>query len=786
MSSAQPSLSSRPSSPTKPGHPFPDALRPNPHPYAIKTTATGILSRSATTSSSVSHSHNHYVPLSPSPSPTKSVHGIHASRGSRHRYSRSLTDNIPRPLPPPPPEDVFFTGAPVHSRGERSRADTLPMHLHADNNPKLWTPTQLAAQVPEIAAFIEENEITGRAFLRFDEGVLDAYGITQQSQRTQLLSASRTLRQYVLKDRIWPLDQDTPNNTTRRPSSSVTSSPSKSRSQNLPRDDEDDVYLSSSSSISSAESSLTGTRKRRYRPNSRVHGFVVSLERSEHEHRRERSGSVSSVNSVNSDSDFHTHHYPDPHSSGRPLPFPPPPNLVPNPFIGDSYAGPLLLPNVRSASPEHSVFSTPHVTENGNGSGRPLPSPPPHPSLRPPPVLSSNDENSSEMSMEQLLAVLNADDVQDPLSQGGHDSLHTITGIENVTTRAKPSRSGKEHGSVRGAAAWEETSGVETVKRALPAVPVHPSLVQSIISNDEEEEMSVEALLKLEEGGVGAAAWVGEVARETVKRAVPVIGDAANVRGGSLRMRKDGSGRVSVKKLRNSVKVMDETKKKLEDVFSTSFSEDAAQPQDQVQQQEAEDRLAHELTDTRTLLDAFRVRLEHVEAKVDEMEMAELRRSQTPTYPPPPSQQLSAGALLRELKVLAWAWVWSAGAGIVSLLPVSLQSFFSSLPWPFGMLYSHERRPPSRPREAHKQTGSSSGSCSDSPPPSSNSSKPPVRKTNTSSMWRILYPTTIPRYALLLGIGVCAVMLRGLMRGVRLGVGMAGVGVPIRKGGVRR
>ena len=75
-------------------------------------------------------------------------------------------DGSPRPLPPPP-DDV-----PYPSRRSRGRAETLPTFDSA--NPKQWSSAQLAAKFPDIAQFIEENEITGRAFLRFDEGVLDA------------------------------------------------------------------------------------------------------------------------------------------------------------------------------------------------------------------------------------------------------------------------------------------------------------------------------------------------------------------------------------------------------------------------------------------------------------------------------------------------------------------------------------------------------------------------------------------------------------------------------------
>jgi hypothetical protein len=156
-------------------------VKPNAHPYAIKTTSTGLLSRETTTTSSTSHNLYHYVPPSPSPSPTKPTHSH--SRGSRHRYNRSLTqDELPRPLPVPPSpddgdeQDVF--------QSSRQRAETLPPTSIYD--PRQWSPAELASHlasvldadsdlpIHEVIAFIKDSEITGQSFVRFDEGVLNA------------------------------------------------------------------------------------------------------------------------------------------------------------------------------------------------------------------------------------------------------------------------------------------------------------------------------------------------------------------------------------------------------------------------------------------------------------------------------------------------------------------------------------------------------------------------------------------------------------------------------------
>jgi hypothetical protein len=159
-------------------------VKPNAHPYAIKTTSTGLLSRETTTPSSTSHTPYHYVPSSPSPSPTKPTHSH--SRGSRHRYNRSLTqDELPRPLPVPPSPDDDDDDEHDIFQSSRQRAETLPTTSIYD--PRQWSPVELASHlasvldtdsdlpIHEIIAFIKDSDITGRSFVRFDEGVLNAY-----------------------------------------------------------------------------------------------------------------------------------------------------------------------------------------------------------------------------------------------------------------------------------------------------------------------------------------------------------------------------------------------------------------------------------------------------------------------------------------------------------------------------------------------------------------------------------------------------------------------------------
>ncbi|KAL1742239.1 hypothetical protein HDZ31DRAFT_75630 [Schizophyllum fasciatum] len=315
----------RSSSPAK------EDLRANAHPYAIKTTSTGILSRS---NSSPQHppshykSSHHYVPAAPKKSerPTR-VHG--------HRYSRSLTSDSPRPLPAPPVSDsednVSIKGV---ARSETApvaqvvpQSPLTPSQLLPDDlppNPKLWTPSQLATylstalrvksgdalQLPkpvakDIAQFVRDSKITGKAFVRITESDLEAHDISKP-WCAALLAASRNLRQNVLKGRIWGFgndsasgesendDEDTPNKRRRSVSTST--------SIQQPNPFDSDLYSSASSS-SSLDLSTNSATRGHYR-NGRVKGMIASFERSGsidegRPNRRERSDSTaSSVDSL--------------------------------------------------------------------------------------------------------------------------------------------------------------------------------------------------------------------------------------------------------------------------------------------------------------------------------------------------------------------------------------------------------------------------------------------------------------------------------------------------------
>ncbi|KAH9164676.1 hypothetical protein EDB89DRAFT_2015651 [Lactarius sanguifluus] len=205
------------------------ALKPNPHPYAIKTTHTGVLSRS-NSSGHNTPSRYFYTPPAGSPlrSPTKPKPEY---RG--HRHTASLTGELPLPLPSPLASPAYSQ----RSQSEddlslrRQRADTLPTYLantdgvsaepeeDLPHNPKAWTPSQLSvyltaalrvrsgARLPErvardITSWVRREAVTGRTFLRWTDEDLKALGVNTL-WRGALLTAARNLRQNMLRGRLW-------------------------------------------------------------------------------------------------------------------------------------------------------------------------------------------------------------------------------------------------------------------------------------------------------------------------------------------------------------------------------------------------------------------------------------------------------------------------------------------------------------------------------------------------------------------------------------------------------
>ncbi|THV05826.1 hypothetical protein K435DRAFT_61774 [Dendrothele bispora CBS 962.96] len=190
-----------------------EQLKPNAHPYAIKTTSTALLSRSNSTSQrQIRHS---YVPSSPVQQQHQQQQQQGPTRPQGHRKGSSsfsgpiLGSPSPRPLPVPPPTMSTETGAypstgspsPSPRRNRLKRADTLASpEYHSDTastpfalgeetswirhhhpssqssaaisastldladlpaNPKVWTPSQLSAYLTtalRVRSGVKKNE----------------------------------------------------------------------------------------------------------------------------------------------------------------------------------------------------------------------------------------------------------------------------------------------------------------------------------------------------------------------------------------------------------------------------------------------------------------------------------------------------------------------------------------------------------------------------------------------------------------------------------------------------
>ncbi|CAL1715882.1 unnamed protein product [Somion occarium] len=308
VSDSQPSSRGLPPLLNSPTKNSPD-LRANPHPYAIRTTSTALLTRSNSTGYNTNATRHYYIPTSPSP---------RYENGRTHRFAKSQPSNMstdqkaPRPLPVPPPFPSAvalngYTSADEQLVAPRrtKRADTLPsfpapytpatVSVTLDDlpsNPKLWSPSQLSSYLVtalrvtstskseeiapislparvaiDIATFVRDARMTGRTFLRLNEEDLDVMNVNKK-WREALLIASRNLRQNVLKGRIWGADADGPSS----PRSTSPIMPAHPFSNML--------YNSSSSSVDlSLKDEDEAKRPKRYR-NGRVRGMVDSLERS--------------------------------------------------------------------------------------------------------------------------------------------------------------------------------------------------------------------------------------------------------------------------------------------------------------------------------------------------------------------------------------------------------------------------------------------------------------------------------------------------------------------------
>ncbi|KAI9452518.1 hypothetical protein F5148DRAFT_1289562 [Russula earlei] len=283
-------------SPTK----YDSALKPNPHPYAITTTHTALLSRS--NSSGHNTPSKYFYTPSPGTPPRSRTKHAHQYRG--HRYSTSLTGELPLPMPSPLPSPNHCQRS--ESGGDavlrRQRADTLPTYL-TDNsdvlsvepdgelplNPKTWTPSQLSVyltralrvrsgeRLPErvahdIASWVRREGVSGRAFLRWTDESLKVLGVNML-WRSALLAAARNLRQNVLRGRIWG-----------NPASDL----EQEQEQGQGQGDAPSSHVSSSSSLdlpladgeAGSEHRLTRRLRVSTNANGRVRGMVDKWERS--------------------------------------------------------------------------------------------------------------------------------------------------------------------------------------------------------------------------------------------------------------------------------------------------------------------------------------------------------------------------------------------------------------------------------------------------------------------------------------------------------------------------
>ncbi|KAJ7591003.1 hypothetical protein C8J56DRAFT_1047237 [Mycena floridula] len=299
----------------------PQRVRPSSpprFPYAIVTTSNALLSRSP--SQKANHSGKHsYVPTSPSPIQSKAKRPDFSS----HRLQQELDIRSPSASP-----SSTSTGC------SHSNPDLPP-------NPKSWTPSQLSAylatalrvksgesmQLPapvarDIAGFVRETKITGKAFLRFNETDLESYGINKL-WCSALLSASETLRQNVLKGRIWGFGNSLEDAPHSGPSGDEEEDGTPNNNRHLRRSSSHSylsnpfvngtAFYSSASSSSSMEdladvSPVQRSSRGRYK-NGRVKGMVETFERSSSFDDgpamfvRERSGSTSSASSGLEDED---------------------------------------------------------------------------------------------------------------------------------------------------------------------------------------------------------------------------------------------------------------------------------------------------------------------------------------------------------------------------------------------------------------------------------------------------------------------------------------------------
>ncbi|KAI0833856.1 hypothetical protein BC628DRAFT_1427720 [Trametes gibbosa] len=755
-------------------------LKPNPHPYAIKTTSTALLTRSHTAEHNVSATHHYYVPLSPNPSKSEATKGHRATK-SLNSMSESPTREAPRPLPIPPPLDTpsdrrnGFGSAGYASADESSkprrrprRSETMPsISLPASNtgllapmpsvedlpeNAKLWTPSQLATYLTsalrvtsngkpgeaesiglpplvakDIASFVKSARIGGRTFLRMNEEDFEALGMNKKWRRA-LLAALRNLRQNVLKGRIWGTD------------GSPTSSPS-IESVSSGQIFSNPIINSSSSSIESSASLSTGeddtagavlgrSKARRYK-NGRVRGMIETFE---------RSGSFSSEGGLEdgetglSNERVNLRRWvrqegqitgqsamieesPSP-SRRRPLPVPP--------TITGASSGPLvddeeptietLLAQVSSSQPATGARAWEEIDLEPGVTVKRIPS----------------GESEADMSVDR-----------------------TLVGIGGKSVSSLGSGRGSG-GSSKGKPERRVVTAIFSPAAAEPSVPGHAASTEALIAHSEcSTHCVLNAFVNEQKDSVLIAAAQDLAQSRPLPPLPDMLPDAVDYLGS-------------------------------QGIF-VSGSEPAEEPT------QLERLLEAEIMATRALLDTFRARLETVEQKVAEMEASEAQRdtelaartagASVPTRPAP----------VPELHALGSVEIGVQSGSAVAVVDVEIQSD----PSPDPLVHSSDLA---------RETSGAGGVKTPSSPVDKPSSPPSALQAMIPHVVRQLPsavglfslsssdsdsasrrkrdegedPTTmtdLPSYVLLVGLGVCAVVLRVVFRKV-VGRGAAGAWKP--------
>ncbi|KAG6884705.1 hypothetical protein C0992_005893 [Termitomyces sp. T32_za158] len=579
------------------------------------------------------------------------------------------------------------------------------------------------------------------------------YGITQQWQRSLILDHSVKLKQSMLRKR----NSTTSDFCVRRLSRSDSFSSFPGQHQHL-LDEDDSAYLSSSSSISST-SSINGHAKRRLRPNGRVHGLVVSYERStspdKTQLRRGRSESASSIHDEHRS--FLPQHNGDNHS--RPLPFPP--------HSAREYdTGPLLLPQV--SFPQSFPQSLNMLQSTGNSSqvtplqitrnditvqttgplnySRPLPATPLHPLLRHPPLLDEDlaDDStiasrnaSGEMTMDELISVLD----------NGTELSQPQTFVDHCNTQKSEKR------KKMGAAAWEMDIG-ETIKHVPQTALLTVAQAQSDGSND---ELTVDELLALE-GGAGATAWVNKPVGgngqeievpsfESIQKSRSAVKDVDCTSSAKRKSRGYGHAKYKLRRvgeLFSPEHGVDEAHGKEKQLDADALEAKEKQSRElaaaeQRRQENVEQCLSSSVAENRRLLEEFRRRLERVEQRVEDLE------APSKSLPLAPHENPNA-CVVRRLRTLA---AWALSTSLPAVLGVPLANLVRSPDTSIGQLGDGSSKTTDIPHEKSKTVASQ-------------------------------HSKAFPRYALIFGFGICAFMLRGFLRlgvkGVRIGAtGVKGV-----------